>query len=228
MLTQGGLHASVEGERMPTNGTLPLVVGGRRPITTTKMRARGADDRVVQVHGNLFVCAVQNCCCGHTDKGRPPAPIALYEQEWTTRRLVNRVHLRFTGCLGPCAVGNNALLLIHGRPIWLSDLNDAALVPPLFDDVEAMFAAGRVLPPPPALEGHVYQRYLPWPTSEDTPFVTREDDGGGLERLDPVCLMDVDPATVRWSTVYRGRTLSFCAASCKRSFERDPEAYALT
>jgi cobaltochelatase CobN len=213
---------------MATNASLPLVGGRRRTIATTKVRARGADYRVVQVHGNLFVCAVHNCCCGHPEKGRPPVPVGRYEQEWTARRLANRVHLTFTGCLGPCAVGNNALLLIHGRAIWLSDLNDDSLVPLVFDYLEAMLAVGEVLPPPPALERHVYERYLPPPTSEDGPLVAREDDGGGLERLDPVCLMDVDPATARWSTVYRGRTIYFCAAACKRAFEHDPEAYAIT
>ncbi|MBV9789093.1 MAG: YHS domain-containing protein [Chloroflexi bacterium] len=38
--------------------------------------------------------------------------------------------------------------------------------------------------------------------------------------------MDVDPATARWSSEYNGRTYYFCAPSCKKSFERDPAAYA--
>lgn len=53
----------------------------------------------------------------------------------------------------------------------------------------------------------------------------RTDDTPGMERLDPVCLMDVDPTTARWQTTYGGRTYAFCAPSCKKTFERDPEAY---
>ncbi|HYF64881.1 MAG TPA: YHS domain-containing protein, partial [Herpetosiphonaceae bacterium] len=54
-----------------------------------------------------------------------------------------------------------------------------------------------------------------------------EGDAGGLERLDPVCLMDVDPATARFSLEYRGRTYYFCAPGCKKAFERDPAAYVV-
>jgi cobaltochelatase CobN len=210
------------------SASLPLVGSPRRTIKTTKVRARGQDFRIVQVHGSLFVCAVQNCCCGHTEKGRPPVPMALYDREWTARRLANQVHLTFTGCLGPCAAGNNALLVIHGRSIWLKDLNDDGLIPAMFDYIEAMVGAGQVLPPPPALREHVYDRFLPPPMSDFAPLVPSEDDGGGLERIDPVCLMDVDPATTRWSTVHKGRTIYFCAPACKRAFERDPDSYAIS
>ena len=50
-------------------------------------------------------------------------------------------------------------------------------------------------------------------------------DAGGLERLDPVCLMDVDPATARHTLEYEGRTIVFCAPSCKKQFLADPDAY---
>lgn len=152
----------------------------------------------------------------------------LYNREWNARRLANHVHLTFTGCLGPCAAGNNALLVIHGRPIWFKDLNDDSLVPAIFDYIEAMLAAERVLPPPPELRDHIYDRFLPPPASDYVPLVASEDDGGGLERIDPVCLMDVDPKTAKWSTEYHGRTIYFCAPACKRAFERDPESYAIT
>ncbi|MFN8533609.1 MAG: YHS domain-containing protein [Dehalococcoidia bacterium] len=206
---------------------LPLVGTPRRAIKTTKVRARGEDFRIVQVQGNLLVCAVQNCCCGHTEKGRPPVPMDRYDQEWNARRFANRVHLTFTGCLGPCAAGNNALLVILGRSIWFKDLNDDALIPAIFDYIEAMLAAEAVLPPPETLREHVYERFLPPPSDAFVPLVVVEDDGGGLERIDPVCLMDVDPATAKWSVVHNGRTIYFCAPACKRAFERDPEQYAI-
>jgi cobaltochelatase CobN len=204
----------------------------RAPITTVKVHARGEDFRIVQLQGNLFVCskANGNCCCGWTEKGRAPVNTALYEAEWERRKIRNQVHLTFTGCLGPCAVGNNALLQLFGQSIWFKDLNDYAYIPAIFDYIEAMLDAGHVLPPPPALTEHVYARYQPsTTTSNDMPVImlSAEVDDTGVERLDPVCLMDVDPATARWQSEYNGRTYSFCAPACKKAFDRDPQAYAL-
>ena len=201
--------------------------GSAPRISTVRMRARGEDFRVVRLAGNLFVCAKQtgSCCCGWAEKGRMPFEPSLWGDEWERRRIRNRLHLTLSGCLGPCAAGNNALLQIHGRSIWLKDLNDPALVPLVYDYAEAMLAAGRVLPPPPALTDHVYERYLPPPDAPYEPLAPGADDEGGLERLDPVCLMDVDPATARHRTEYQGRTIVFCAPSCKRQFLADPEAY---
>ena len=198
-----------------------------RRVRTVKVRARDEDFRIVQVQGNLFVCsrAHGNCCCGWTEKGRAPLNLALYEQEWERRRIRNRLHLTFTGCLGPCAVGNNAMLQLFGRSIWFKDLNDDALIPRVFDYAETMLQAGRVLSPPPALREHVYERYLPPPGDAYVELVADIEDPAGLERLDPVCLMDVDPATTRYKTDFGGRTYYFCAPACKKSFEREPQAY---
>lgn len=210
----------------PTTTSLPLAGKPRRAVSTVKVRARGEDYRVVQVAGNLFVCSVGSCCCGHVEKGRAPVAVDRIQQEWEDRRIRNQIHLTMTGCLGPCIAGNNALLQILGRSIWLYDLNDEALIPPIFDYIEAMLAAGKALPPPAELQGHVLERYYPAQPGEHVPLVpAAEDDGGGLDRLDPVCLMDVDPATARHKLDYGGRTYYFCAPSCRRAFERDPESY---
>lgn len=195
---------------------------------TVKVHARGEDFRIVQLQGNLFVCtkAHGSCCCGWTDKGRAPVNIDRYQQEWESRKIRNKVHLTFAGCLGPCAVGNNAMLQLFGRSIWFKDLNDDQLIPLVFDYIEGMLRVGQVTPPPEILAGHVYERYLPPPEDAYTPLGTgTDDDGGGLERLDPVCLMDVDPATTKWKSDYNGRTYSFCAPSCKKAFERAPHEY---
>jgi len=37
--------------------------------------------------------------------------------------------------------------------------------------------------------------------------------------------MEVNEATARFKTEYKGRTYYFCAPGCKKLFERDPEAY---
>ena len=200
----------------------------RRPrLAVVSVCARGEDVRIVQLQGQLFVCTRQNgsCCCGWEEKGRMPFEPSLWGDEWERRRIRNQLHLTLSGCLGPCAAGNNALLQLHGRSIWLKDLNDAALVPAVFDYAQAMLDAGRVLLPPAVLLGHVYERYLPPPESTYVPLVEVEADTGGLERLDPVCLMDVDPTTARHTVQYGGRTIVFCAPSCKKQFLADPDAY---
>lgn len=43
--------------------------------------------------------------------------------------------------------------------------------------------------------------------------------------IDPVCKMEVDPATAPAKTVYKGQTYYFCAPGCKVAFEKDPEKY---
>lgn len=42
---------------------------------------------------------------------------------------------------------------------------------------------------------------------------------------DPVCGMDVDPATAAATAEYKGKTYYFCAPGCKRAFETAPEKY---
>jgi len=203
----------------------------RPRLSTVSVRARGEDVRIVQLQGQLFVCTKQNgsCCCGWAEKDRMPFdPQALWGDECERRKVRNRVHLSYTGCLGPCAAGNNALLQLHGRSIWLNDLNQPELASAVYDWIEAMLAAGHVLAPPSELKDHVYDRFLPPPASEYEPLVVpATGHGDGLDRLDPVCLMDVDPATARHTVEYGGRTIAFCVPACKKQFLADPAAYLI-
>jgi len=43
--------------------------------------------------------------------------------------------------------------------------------------------------------------------------------------IDPVCLMEVEEATAKWTSDYLGKTYYFCAPGCKFSFDEDPEQY---
>lgn len=43
--------------------------------------------------------------------------------------------------------------------------------------------------------------------------------------IDPVCKMEVDPATAPAKTEYKGQTYYFCCEPCKEEFEKDPEKY---
>jgi xanthine dehydrogenase accessory factor len=51
------------------------------------------------------------------------------------------------------------------------------------------------------------------PTALSTPASTS---------IDPVCGMEVEVATARWTTDFEGQTIRFCAPGCKRSFLADP------
>lgn len=42
---------------------------------------------------------------------------------------------------------------------------------------------------------------------------------------DPVCHMDIDPATAAGKSEYKGKTYYFCSLGCKKSFDEDPEKY---
>ncbi len=45
------------------------------------------------------------------------------------------------------------------------------------------------------------------------------------EALDPVCGMTVEIATAHFTSEYNGKTYYFCAAGCKRSFDKEPGKY---
>ena len=111
------------------------------------------DGRVVDVarpRGQLFVCA-SGCCCGRTDAGFPAVPTELYHDQWERRQLRNVVHLTIGGCLGPCALANVVLLLFDSEALWFHSIDSDALVLALYDHVDAMLAADKVLPTPAAL-----------------------------------------------------------------------------
>jgi nitrile hydratase accessory protein len=112
-----------------------------------------SDGRLVNVarpRGHLFVCA-SGCCCGRVEDGFAPVPAELFHGEWERRRLRNVVHLTIGGCLGPCALANVVLLLFDGQAQWFHSVNANELVLVLYDHVDRMLAAGRVLAPPAAL-----------------------------------------------------------------------------
>ena len=43
--------------------------------------------------------------------------------------------------------------------------------------------------------------------------------------IDPVCGMQVDPATAAGSSEYKGQTYYFCSIGCKKQFDRNPEQF---
>ncbi|MBW7885709.1 MAG: cobaltochelatase subunit CobN, partial [Caldilineaceae bacterium] len=122
------------------------------------VRPDGKPINVPRQRGQLFVCE-NGCCCGHTDRGFAPVPHDLYYEEWMRRKLRNRVHLNHAGCLGPCALANVVLLIFDGHPIWFHSVNNERLILAIFNYIDAMLEADRLLPPPPALVTHVFNGF---------------------------------------------------------------------
>ena len=46
------------------------------------------------------------------------------------------------------------------------------------------------------------------------------------QATDPVCGMQVDPATAAGMSEYQGTSYYFCSMGCKRQFDKDPGQYA--
>jgi nitrile hydratase accessory protein len=113
-------------------------------------RPDGRPVNVARPRGHLFVCA-GGCCCGRTEDGFAPVPTETFHGEWERRRLRNVVHLTIGGCLGPCALANVALLLFDGQAQWFHSVNSDGLVGAIYDHIERMLEADRILPPPPGL-----------------------------------------------------------------------------
>ncbi len=43
--------------------------------------------------------------------------------------------------------------------------------------------------------------------------------------IDPVCGMEVDPATAEWKWEHEGATYYFCSQGCLEDFKEDPQAF---
>ena len=63
---------------------------------------------------------------------------------------------------------------------------------------------------------------------EQATTVEQTDQADPTEALDPVCGMTVEIATARYTSDHAGQTYYFCAAGCKRSFDKDPDKYLVT
>jgi YHS domain-containing protein len=43
--------------------------------------------------------------------------------------------------------------------------------------------------------------------------------------VDPICKMDVDEKSAKWTSEHKGKKYYFCAPGCKKKFDGDPEKY---
>lgn len=140
-----------------------------------RQRVARSDGRIIQVvqkRAHILFC-YHGCCCGRVDRGFPAVPAEIYKQEWLRRKIRNVVHLTKAGCLGPCPLANVVCVLFDGHPIWFHSFASEWQVRLLFDYLEQMLAADRLLPPPPDLAPFQFQ-YYDWevrPHAEPEPTV---------------------------------------------------------
>lgn len=110
-----------------------------------------------QVLGHVVVCT--GCCCGRTEKGKPPVPVDWLKTEWKRRGLLRWVHLTISGCLGPCDLTNVVSILHPGGQEWLGGITDQHQYEALLEWAEASAQAKRLLPLPTPLFAHRFERY---------------------------------------------------------------------
>lgn len=99
-----------------------------------------------KVVAQIFVC--NGCCCGRADKGNPPIPIDELKAEFKRRKLIGKVQLTISSCLGPCDVLNVVALWLPEGMRWFGGLTESWQYMDLMDWASASAAAGEALPLP--------------------------------------------------------------------------------
>jgi predicted metal-binding protein len=110
-----------------------------------------------RVIGQLIVC--QGCCCGATQKDRPPVPVDWLKDEWRRRGLLKRVQLSISGCVGPCDTPNVVVVNSDSGSQWLGNITDFNQYRSLVDWAARSMEAGHLLELPREFKAHVLE---PW------------------------------------------------------------------
>ncbi|QEL18242.1 cobaltochelatase subunit CobN [Limnoglobus roseus] len=108
--------------------------------------------------GHLLICA-RGCCCGHTERNIPAVPIDFIKEEYKRRKIRDRVQLTMAGCLGPCPLANVALLFFDGKPMWFQAIDRPSQYVMLYDYIDKMLDADKLLPPPLELADRLFNYY---------------------------------------------------------------------
>jgi hypothetical protein len=112
-----------------------------------------------QTIGQVLVCV--GCCCGRTDRGKPPVPVDWLKQEWKARKLLKTIQLTISGCLGPCDLVNVVCLVTPSGTRWLGGLNEQRHFEALLAWATDSTAAARLLPLPALLSQQEFERFAP-------------------------------------------------------------------
>ena len=115
-----------------------------------------ASKRRVLMH--ILVC--NGCCCGVTEKRKPPVPAGWLIQEWRNRRLSSSITLTISeGCLGPCDLANVICITSPDGVVWLGQIELHLHYERLVDWAEAVARTDTLLPLPSAFDSHRFDRF---------------------------------------------------------------------
>lgn len=103
----------------------------------------------------------KGCCCGQTDRGRPPVPVDEFKTIWKAEKLSRSVQLTVSGCLGPCKVANVVLVMSAQRSEWFGKLQGEADYSALLAWARDCHATGRLAPLADALQKKALERFNP-------------------------------------------------------------------
>jgi hypothetical protein len=129
------------------------------PLTTNRL-----------VLGHVSVC--QGCCCGNTANGRPPVPVEWLKKEWRARGLLKRIHLSFSGCLGPCDVPNVVTISNEAGTLWLGQIQEFHQYRSLVEWALASKDARELLPLPKEFRRHTLHPFLNLDSRAGLPLVS--------------------------------------------------------
>jgi predicted metal-binding protein len=110
-----------------------------------------------KVIAQVLICS--GCCCGRTEKGRPPVPLDWLKSEWKHRKLLKSVQLTISGCLGPCDLANVVCITSPAGSTWLGNITAQEAYDALVNWVQASADAGVLLPLPETLTPHLFDPY---------------------------------------------------------------------
>jgi cobaltochelatase CobN len=108
-----------------------------------------------RVIAQIFVC--DGCCCGRAEKGNPPVPRDYLKAEFKRRKLISKVQLTITGCLGPCDVYNVVALWLPEGLRWFGGLTEFWQYESLMEWASECADQGEASPLPRWLLAHEFQ-----------------------------------------------------------------------
>ncbi|CAM3971990.1 (2Fe-2S) ferredoxin domain-containing protein [Alicyclobacillus pomorum] len=117
-----------------------------------------------QVLAQIFICS--GCCCGHTERGKPPVPIEWLKDQWKKRKLKPHVQLTISGCLGPCDLVNVVAIMTANEQIWLGGIQEDSTYEAIMDWASSSVTLGYLPPLPVKLHEHIFERFEPVRSAE--------------------------------------------------------------
>lgn len=138
---------------------VPTAVALASVDAQTSSAHAGADGVVTKRRSLASVLVCNGCCCGRTEKGHPEIPLDWLKSEFKRRKLLHRVHLTITGCLGPCDISNVIGIVSPEGTTFLGGLDSFAHFEALLDWADASWQAGSALALPPILASARVERF---------------------------------------------------------------------